>query len=94
MEPQKLTDEQLAKLKALRNKEMWGAAKRGAIYGSLLFGGNILIVLIDQLYVHNQAFAFIGAFINAFMIFGSLRKTEEARKPILEAEIKKILESK
>jgi len=89
-----LTDEQKKKLKKLSLKyclkSVWIATK----FVTLLFLANLIIVLINQLYIRNSTFIFICVSINMLFLMHYLRTNLDNQRAKLAGEIKQILDDK
>lgn len=89
-----INDEQKKKLKKLARKAGFKGALAATKFLALLFLANSIVVVLDQLYVHNLAFTFIGAFLNALFLMRTLRVDLDKQRVKLAEEVKQILENK
>jgi 4-hydroxybenzoate polyprenyltransferase len=89
-----ITDEQKKKLKKLARKAGFKGALISTKFITLLFLANSVIVVLDQLYVHNLVFTFIGAFVNTLFLMRTLRVDLNNQRAKLAEEVKQILENK
>ena len=88
-----LTQEQKDKIKKLHRSAMKHSAFLGVKTALLLITANAVVIVADALYVHSQAFCFIGGFMNAIFIFRALNRETKKEHDRIKEEVKKILES-
>ena len=93
MEQKPFTNEQKTKLRKLYGKVALDALFNGMKLGTLSFVSNIIIVLMNNLFVKNEAFVLCSVAFSVFLIFRSYRLSSLKRYDMFNEEQKKILES-
>lgn len=87
------TEEQKEKLCKLNRKFMWKAFGITFLYISGLFLGNVIISVVNILYVKEESFVPLTTFGSAVIILTGLRSSLEGAYSQLQTEAKKILNS-
>jgi hypothetical protein len=88
-----LTEEQKLKLKKLGRKTAFNGALIGLKLVGLLFLFNTAVVAINLAFVNSSAFVFIGAALNAIVLFRVLRLDLDKQRGMIAEDIRKILNS-
>jgi hypothetical protein len=92
MEIKKISEEQKKEFKKLMRSFHIKTTVLTFKWALTLFVTNLLVVMINRLYVHNESFVFTGYVLNFLFTFRSHRSKMEKEHDRVKVEVKKILE--
>jgi hypothetical protein len=94
MNYEKPTQEQDKQLRKLAKKFAFRLALRALKFGSLLFLANLVVSLVNLVYIHSAGFMFIGVVMNTIFLFRTFRHDLTHEHERCKEEAKKIMEQK